>query len=193
MSQANDAPCLVHWKPSAPGQYQANPATMEPSTFTPQASPQLPSRTQSSAGWPRSTQPVACCHLAGFELPSAPVRPLTIVLPSAEIPMEELNVSPNPRSTNPPEDVQRKISPPILASSLCHYSREHSSTSSGSDSLVAQTSLAPTSTERSKRKHTTQPQRAPFHDGNPPECPAAIAGEVSWPIELAERPGRNAD
>ena len=107
--------CLVHWKPSAPGQYQANPTTMEPSAFTPQASPQLPSRTQPSAGWPRSTQPVACCHIAGFELPSEPVRPVTIVLPSAEIPMEELNVSPNPRSTKPPVEVQRKISPPMLA------------------------------------------------------------------------------
>ena len=55
-------PSLVHWKPSAPGQYQAKPTTTEPSPLTLQALPQLPSKTHPSAGCPRSTQPVLLCH-----------------------------------------------------------------------------------------------------------------------------------
>src|SRR2546429_18674 len=66
-------------------------------THAPSA-PQLLSMTQPSEGWPRFIHPVACCHRAGLAERSAPGKPATMVEPSAEIAIDELNRSPVPRS-----------------------------------------------------------------------------------------------
>src|SRR5215471_1594105 len=93
--------------PRAPGQYQSNPTTVDPSAFNPYPLPQLPSISHPLRRWPKLIQPDDCLQRPAFVYPSGPRMVAVIVDPSAEIPIAVFNGSPAPRSTKPWPEVHR--------------------------------------------------------------------------------------